>query len=173
MVMDARRLCFRKSFDAVFTNAALHWMQPPDAVLANVWSCLRTGGRFVGEFGGEGNVEKVRAALHAALRRRGIDPAGIDPWYYPSPAEFTALLRETGFAVDLLHLIPRPTKLPGDILDWLNIFAQPFVAPFHGADRDAYLAEVRGALAADLLDASGNWVVDYVRLRFAASKPED
>jgi trans-aconitate methyltransferase len=173
MVMDARRLCLTKSFDAVFTNAALHWMKPPEDVVASVWNCLRTGGRFVGEFGGQGNVERVRTALHAALRRRGIDPAAIDPWYYPSPRQFSGLLRKAGFAIDALDLIPRPTKLPGDILEWLNIFAQPFVAPLGAAERDDYLAEVRGALASDLLDTSGNWIVDYARLRFAALKPKD
>jgi len=170
VVMDGQRLYLRKPFDAVFTNAALHWMKPPDSVVANVWSCLAAGGRFVGEFGGEGNVGKIRTALHAALRQRGIDPMAIDPWYYPSPRQFSALLDKAGFAVDALQLIPRPTKLPGDILEWLNIFAQPFIVPLRGTDRTDYLAEVRGALALDLLDGAGNWIVDYVRLRFAASK---
>jgi trans-aconitate methyltransferase len=170
-VMDGRRLCFRSRFDAVFTNAALHWITPAESVVAGVWNCLKTGGRFVGEFGGEGNVAKVRAALHAALGRRGIDPTSIDPWYYPSTHEYAALLENAGFAVDRLDLIPRATKLPGDIVDWLEIFAQPFIGSVAAVDRGDYLTEVRRALQPNLLDDSGNWIIDYVRLRFSASKP--
>jgi SAM-dependent methyltransferase len=171
-VMDGRRLAFRNPFDAVFTNAALHWMKPPDGVVAGVWRCLKPGGRFVGEFGGQGNVEKVRAALHAALRRRGIDPTSIDPWYYPSPREYSELLEKSGFAVDSIQLIPRPTKLPGDMIEWLQIFAQPFIRATPPSDRADFLAEIRAALGPALLDGSGAWIIDYVRLRFSASKPE-
>lgn len=125
-VMDGQQLAFRQIFDAVFTNAALHWMKQPEKVAAGVWRVLRPAGRFVGEFGGKGNVLKIRAALYAALRRRGIDAGPLDPWYCPSPGEYSALLRRCGFAVDYIELMPRPTELPGDILNWLQIFAQPF-----------------------------------------------
>jgi trans-aconitate methyltransferase len=171
-VMDGRKLAFRKRFDAVFTNAALHWMRPPETVIAGVWSCLKPGGRFVGEFGGQRNVAKARAALHGALRRRGIDPISIDPWYYPSPKEYAELLKTTGFAVHSIQFIPRPTKLPGDIIEWLEIFAQPFIRATPPSDRADFLAEIRAALKPDLLRASGAWVIDYVRLRFSASKPQ-
>jgi trans-aconitate methyltransferase len=170
LVMDGQTLCFKPFFDAVFTNAALHWMNQPEKVIAGVWHALKPGGRFVGEFGGKGNVNAIRAALHAALRRRAVDPAGIDPWYYPSPAEYSALLRQAGFTVEYIELIPRPTPLPGDISTWLEIFAQPFTNAVNEPERQRLVAQVRAELEPKLRNADGIWVADYVRLRFRAVK---
>lgn len=168
--MDGQGLSLKRRFDAVFTNAALHWMKQSANVVAGVASCLKAGGRFVGEFGGQGNVETIRAALHAGLERRGIDPWAADPWYYPSPREYTGLLNQHGLRVDYIELIPRPTKLPGDILGWLEIFAQPFMQSVTESKRSAYLAEVKHALEPALRDKQGVWTADYVRLRFKATK---
>ena len=170
IVMNGHRLGFKQCFDAVFTNAALHWMTRPERVVASVWNCLKPGGRFVGEFGGKGNVDAIRAALHAALRRRGIDPWTVDPWYYPSPAQYSALLWQTGFTVEYIESIPRPTPLPGDISIWLEIFAQPFTKAVDEAEHESVVAEVRAELEPKLRGSEGNWVADYVRLRFRAIK---
>ena len=51
-LMDGQNLQFKAEFDAVLTNAALHWMKQPDAVIQGVGQALKPGGRFVGEFGG-------------------------------------------------------------------------------------------------------------------------
>lgn len=169
-VMDGHSLGFKRRFDAVFTNAALHWMKQPQKVAAGVASSLKSRGRFVGELGGKGNVETIRSALHAGLRRRGIDPTPVDPWYYPSPEEYMELLSNTGFTVDHIELIPRPTKLPGDILSWLEIFAQPFTKSVPERYREGFLAEVRDGLQTSLKDPHGNWIADYVRLRFKGFK---
>ena len=171
LVMDGQQIGFKQTFDAVFTNAALHWMKKPEKVVAGVRNSLKPGGRFVGEFGGKGNVEKIRSALHKALRKRGIDPVPIDPWYYPSVEEYSKLLSSAGFMLEYIELIPRPTKLPGDILGWLEVFAQPFTKSVAEADRPRFLAEIRGELATSLRDAEGNWFADYVRLRFKARNP--
>jgi trans-aconitate methyltransferase len=170
MVMDGHQLCFQRRFDAVFTNAALHWMKQPEKVVAGVTNSLKPGGRFIGEFGGKGNVEKIRSALQETLRRHAIDPAPVDPWYYPSPEEYSKLLSRAGFSVNYIELIPRPTKLPGDILDWLEIFAQPFTQAVPEPERGSFLKEVRNELATCLRDGAGNWFADYVRLRFKATK---
>ncbi len=170
VVMDGQQLCLGGRFDAVFSNAALHWMKRPEAVVAGVASSLKPGGRFIGEFGGWGNVERIRSALHAGLRRHAIDPAPIDPWYYPSAEEYSKQLSRAGFIVNYIELIPRPTKLPGDILDWLEIFAQPFTQAVPEAERASFLKEVRNELATCLRDGAGNWFADYVRLRFKATK---
>lgn len=170
LVMDGERLAFKPFFDAVFTNAALHWMKHSEKVAAGVSHALKPGGRFVGEFGGEGNVRVIRAALHAALRRRAIDPALADPWYYPSPDQYSALLKQAGFTVEYIELIPRPTPLPGDISAWLEIFAQPFTKAVKDAERENFVAEVRAELEPKLRNAEGTWVADYVRLRFRAIK---
>jgi len=169
-VMDGQQLSLNQVFDAVFTNAALHWIKAPEAVIFGVCRILKPAGRFIGEFGGEGNVQTIRAALHAALRRRGIDPEAIDPWYYPSADEYSALLRRAGFTVDSIELIPRRTPLPSDLSVWLDIFAQPFSRSVDDGDRQKFLDEVRAALEPHLRDATGTWIADYVRLRFRAFK---
>lgn len=129
---------------------------------------MKTGGRFVGEFGAKGNVETVRSALHGALRRRGVDPLTIDPWYYPSPEDFFKLLVNSGFIVRYIEIIPRPTPLPGELLDWLEIFAQPFTNAVEKGPRQSFLDEVYQQSESALRDADGRWTVDYVRLRFTA-----
>ena len=169
VVMDGQRLAIKKQrFDGVFTNAALHWMKQAEKVVEGVANALKPGGRFVGEFGGKGNVDTIRQALHGALRQRGIDPWSVDPWYYASPEEYTELLKRYGFTVDYIELIPRPTKLPGDILDWLDVFAQPFTKSVAEAERMNLLTEVRQALQSNLKKPDGTWYADYVRLRFKA-----
>jgi trans-aconitate methyltransferase len=170
VVVDGHSLAFKPRFDAVFTNAALHWMKQPEKVTAGVANSLKPRGHFVGEFGGKGNVETIRSALHAGLRKYGIDPIPVDPWYYPSPEEYSELLSSTGFTVDHIELLPRPTKLPGDLLGWLEVFAQPFTKSVPEIQREDFLADVRDGLATILKDRDGNWVADYVRLRFKAFK---
>ncbi|HEX7229587.1 MAG TPA: class I SAM-dependent methyltransferase [Candidatus Binatia bacterium] len=166
--MDGQQLAFKRCFDAVFSNAALHWMKRPERVLQGVAGCLKPCGRFVGEFGGKGNVGAIRVVLHAGLRKRSIDPWRVDPWYYPSPEEFGGLLERFGFSVPYIELIPRPTKLPGDLTQWLELFAQPFTKSFAEGDKQGFIDEVRETLEPELRKADGSWHADYVRLRFKA-----
>ena len=167
-LMNAQQLALKRRFDAVFSNAALHWMKHPKLVLDGVAHCLKPGGRFVGEFGGKGNVQTIRAALHAGLRKRGIDPWSADPWFYPSAEEYSELLEEFGFTIDYIELIPRPTKLPGDIFAWLEVFAQPFTHAVTNAEKNTFFHEVRDDLEPALRKSDGSWYADYVRLRFKA-----
>lgn len=169
-VMDGQQLGLKRRFDAVFSNAALHWMKQADKVVEGVAAALKPGGRFVGEFGGKGNVETIRQALHGALRKRGIDPWSVDPWYYAGAPEYTELLTRRNFTVDYIELIPRPTKLPGDILGWLEVFAQPFGNAVTVPRRAEFLHEVRDQLQAKLRQPDGSWYADYVRLRFKAKR---
>jgi SAM-dependent methyltransferase len=168
IVMNGHQLGFKRCLDAVFTNAALHWMKQPENVVAGVCSSLKPDGRFVGEFGGKGNVETIRSALHAGLRRRGVDPWSIDPWYYPSAEEYSQLLAAAGFTVAAIELISRPTPLPGDITGWLEVFAQPFSRSVPESERKSFIDEVRSDLEPRLRGPGGNWIADYVRLRFSA-----
>jgi SAM-dependent methyltransferase len=168
-VADGQDLRFMAEFDAVLSNAALHWMRDADAVLRGVRRALRPGGRFVGEFGGHGNVAAITVALVAVLTRRGIDGHAAFPWYFPSREGYAAKLEANGFAIDLIDLIPRPTLLPTDMAGWLDTFAETFFARLPAGERDGARAEVLALLAPYLCDERGRWTVDYVRLRFAAS----
>jgi trans-aconitate methyltransferase len=169
--VDGEHLNFENEFDAVFSNAALHWMRRnPDAVIGGVWRALGPGGRFVAEMGGYGCVETIKTALIQALNRRGVDGQAANPWYFPTVEDYSTRLTNRGFAIHYMALIPRPTPLPGDVTAWLETFAQNFTATLPPTERPAYLVEVRESLRDQLCDADGKWTADYVRLRFLAKK---
>lgn len=165
---DVQALGLPQTFDAVFSNAALHWVADHDAVIRGVCQTLRPGGRFVGEFGGHGNVAAIVTALAAALDSRGIDAAARMPWTFPTAQSWQARLERHGFRVVLCALVPRPTPLPTGMPGWLETFTGPFLVGFDTQTRAELIAEVTGRLALTLRDADGNWTADYVRLRFAA-----
>jgi trans-aconitate methyltransferase len=169
-VMSAEALPFHEEFDAVFSNAVLHWIKSADLTIAGVYRSLRPGGRFVAECGGYGCVQKIRTALIQASNRRGVDGEALSPWYFPTPDDYASRLERAGFRVDSIALFPRPTPLPGDIIDWLETFAQCFLNGLGDSARHDYLQEVRTILEPQLVDKNGVWIADYVRLRFAATK---
>lgn len=167
-VMDGQALTFDAEFDAVFSNAALHWMPRGEAVIDGAWRALKPGGRFVGEFGGRDNVAAITGALNAARQRRGLAP--LTPWFNPGPDEYAAMLAARGFRVATMLHFPRPTPLPGSIRAWLETFSGAFLAGLPADESSCLLDEVTADLRPRLLDAAGRWTVDYVRLRFAAHK---
>lgn len=167
---DGHALPFDGEFDAVFSNAALHWMKRPAEVIAGVNRALKPGGRFVGEFGGFGNVAAICTAVLAVLQRRGIDGRKSFPWFYPTPKEYAALLEAGGFRVREVKLIPRPTPLPTGMKGWLETFINPTLADVSVDDVPRVIDETVDLLANALCDTEGNWIADYVRLRFAATK---
>jgi SAM-dependent methyltransferase len=170
-VGDGRALAFDGAFDAVVSNAALHWMGAPDLVLAGVARALRSGGRLAGEFGGKGNVAALVTALIAVLDRRGVDGAAAMPWYFPTAAEYRARLEAHGFHVASIEIVPRPTPLPTGIEGWLETFAAPFLTRLPPAERGPAASEAIALLAPSLRDDAGAWTADYVRLRFLATRP--
>ncbi len=170
-VITGEELQYREEFDAVFSNAVLHWIKRADAMIEAVFRSLRPGGRFVAECGGDGCIHKVRTTLVQALNKRGIDGESRVPWYFPTPGDYATRLERAGFRVNTIALIPRPTPLPGDIIGFLETFGQSFLAGLTGPERDEYLLEVRRSLEPQLVNPDGVWVADYVRLRFYATKP--
>jgi trans-aconitate methyltransferase len=167
---QAETLPFEAEFDAVFSNAVLHWIRDADAVLASVHRALKPGGRFVAEFGGAGCVLIIRTALSRALARRGLDAAALDPWFFPTDDAYRARLEANGFTVTTMTLFPRPTPLPGDVSDWLETFAQPFLGALAAGDRRTFIDEVRHEVQPQLFDGARGWMADYVRLRFSARR---
>ena len=168
--MSGDALTFSGEFDAVFSNAALHWMPDAETVLAGVYRALKPGGRFVAEMGGQGNIAAIRTALQAVLARFGIDAEAVAASLYPSPAHYRRLLEAAGFAVRSIELIPRPTPLPAGMEAWLNTFRNGVLNLLAPEDRAKAVAETLDLLKPMLCDADGNWTADYVRLRFAAVK---
>lgn len=166
-LMDGEALTFDCEFDAVFSNAAMHWMLAPDRVIDGVRRALRSGGRFVSEFGGHGCVAAVQVAVSAVLARHGV--AMHSPWYFPTDDEYRVKLEAGGFAVTQIALIPRPTPLPTGMAGWLATFAGPMLKQLPEGVRENAAREMEDLLRPVLCDASGRWTADYVRLRFAAT----
>jgi len=172
-VVDATRFHLPAPCDAVFSNAALHWVKPPEAAVERIEAALRHGGRFVAEFGGHGNVRQilteVRATIAAVL---GRDPGDVNPWYFPSVGEYATLLERHSLEVRFAVLFDRPTPLEeGErgMVNWLRMFGQPCFALLPPADREPAMAEtverLRGALWRE-----GQWTADYRRIRFTAMR---
>ena len=166
---DGHAFTLAEPVDAVFSNAALHWMPRPAEVIGRVRAALRPGGRFVAELGGAGNIDAILDALGAAMAEAGL-PAPACPWYFPTPAEYATLLEAGGFRVAMMEHFPRPTPLaggPGGLADWLAMFGGRLTAGVPEAALAGVVARA-GELAAPRLRRGDGWVADYWRLRFVA-----
>jgi trans-aconitate methyltransferase len=171
---SADALPYENQFDAVFSNAALHWLPAAKhpAILTGIHRALRPTGRFVAEMGAQGNIAAIRTALQTVLAPYGIDAEAHAASFYPAPAVYRRLLEAAGFTVQSIELIPRPTPLPNGMDSWLNTFRNGVLDRLSPNDRAAALARTVALLEPILRDADGNWTADYVRLRFhATAKP--
>ena len=157
------------SFDAVFSNAALHWVRDQDAMMDQVHRVLKPGGRFVAEMGGHGNIAAIRVGLMAVLARHGYGDREDGVNYYPTQELYRDRLEKHGFNVERIALIPRPTPLPETGMEaWLRTFRRGVLDGLPESLRETIVSETAALLAPALQDEAGNWVADYVRLRFIA-----
>ncbi|SDJ54706.1 class I SAM-dependent methyltransferase [Natronorubrum texcoconense] len=169
---DARTMSFDTPFDAVFSNAALHWIpdEEQDATLRAVRDALRPGGRFVAELGGTGNVERIVDATLAELESRGYDAES--PWYFPSVGEYAGRLEDHGFEVRFARLFDRPTELEAGedgLRNWLEMFGDSLFSSVPADEQAAVIGAVEDRLEERLYDhGEETWTADYRRLRFRA-----
>jgi trans-aconitate 2-methyltransferase len=167
-VADARDFDFGTGFDAVFSNAVLHWVKEPAAAIQCIHAALRPGGRFVAEFGGHGNTcQMVEALLRQAANFGAADYQ--TPWYYPGIAEYSGLLENHGFEVTYANLFERPTPLEGDdgLKKWFEMFCGSLLNRFGPPERAQLLAAIEADLRPTLF-RDGQWQADYRRLRVVA-----
>ncbi|MCS7462795.1 class I SAM-dependent methyltransferase [Paenibacillus doosanensis] len=167
---DAHTFRLGESFDAVFSNAALHWMKRPEEVIESVRAALKDGGRFVAEFGGSGNVGRIYKAIVQVLKSHGIDAEARNPWYFPTVGEYSGLLEKHGFEVRYMELFDRPTELvDGDqgMRYWLDTFGGMFFAGMTEDEKREAYDECCSLLRPELFNGAF-WTADYRRLRFAA-----
>ncbi len=166
---DAAAMQFAAEFDAIFSNAALHWMLNPAAVANAMFCALKPGGRLVAEMGGKGNIAHIEEALALILSGWGQAPPSKN--YFPSVGQYSAILEAAGFEVRIAQLFDRPTLLEGEqgMTNWLLQFRGYSFEALNAGDREKALAEVvehlRPALYRD-----NHWYADYRRLRITASK---
>ena len=171
-VMDAREISLDGTFDAVFSNATLHWIKEPERVIAGIRNALRPCGRFVAEFGGRGNTGELIKAVQRSWQKLGITGPAPHPWYYPSIPEYASLLEAHGFEVTHATLFDRPTPLDDGVRglrNWLEMFGGSFVEGLPEATREGLLTEIERELRPKLFH-DDHWVMDYRRLRIVAKR---
>jgi trans-aconitate methyltransferase len=172
-IADATKLPYREEFDAVFSNATLHWIHEPESVLQGVLRALRTGGRFVAEFGGKKNIRAMQDAFDAALVQLGAARLGeVQPWYYPSVSEYATLAEKNGFEVRFITLFDRPTGLAdgeAGMKNWILMFGAEYLTKAGESRREEFIRIVENLLRPELF-RDGQWWADYRRLRIVAYK---
>jgi ubiquinone/menaquinone biosynthesis C-methylase UbiE len=175
IVGNAENFKLDQQMDAVFSNAALHWMKNPEQVINCVWDVLKPGGRFVAEFGGRGNVEKViKATSHVLARDYGIDASKRNPWYFPSIAQYSTLLEQRGFRVTYAVHFDRPTKMKdgqNGLNIWLTGSVDDFFKGFSEEEKLNVIKKIETEACSELFE-DGDWYIDYKRIRISAVKPE-
>ena len=166
---DAAKMNFEEQFDAVFSNAALHWMLEGEAVARAVAHALRAGGRFVAEMGGKGNIARVETGINMVLARRGITPERRT--WYPSIGDYAALLERAGLEMRTALLFDRSTPLEGEsgMENWLRQFKWYCLDGLAEDQKIEALQEIVELLRPGLY-GEGGWQADYRRLRIVAVK---
>lgn len=172
-VADARDFYFAEPFDAVFSNATLHWIKEPKKAITCIWNALKPGGRFVAEFGGKGNIGAIERALNHALETVGYP---VEPehnlLYFPSIGEYSTLLEKQGFSVTYATLFERPTPLEDGekgLQNWLEMFANSFLQAIPINKHVSVIENIENQLRPELY-RDGTWFADYKRLRVVAKK---
>ena len=172
-VADASNFAFDDPFDAVFSNAALHWVQNQDGVMKSVYNSLKPGGRFVAEMGGKGNVQLLLSALKETLEKYGyVTQSQVSQFYFPSLGEYTSRLEALGFRVVFASHFDRKTPLQDGIngvSKWIEMFASAYLKDVPQLDKEKILAEITAKLQ-PYYEENGQWYADYKRLRFIAIK---
>jgi len=172
-VQSATNFHFDENFDAVFSNAVLHWIQEKEKVVELVYKYLKKNGRFVLEMGGKHNVDKIIKALQKSLSKHGyVQNSEVSLWYFPSIGEYASLLESKGFRVTFAMHYDRETKLSDNkngIKDWLKMFAGAYLNGIDEADQESVINDTQTFLEPSNY-LNGSWYADYKRLRIVAFK---
>lgn len=169
-VIDGHNIAYQNRFDAIFSNAALHWLTQPEKVVKGAYLALKENGRFVAELGGKGNIAALLRAMQEVFEENAEFGEFHMPWFFPSVKEYKGLLEQAGFHVKYIELIARPTPLKSGVEKWLEIFAAGIINHLSREQKTTFLRSVKGKLLSVLYTEQNGWVADYVRLRFEATK---
>lgn len=173
---DARTMNYKNKFDAVLSNAALHWMNPISNVIENVSKSLKTKGRFVAECGGAGNIYFIRKELQKLCKYFAIPYKKHNPWVFLTSVKCQQILLDNGFKIIEFKHFKRPTPLQQDIDSWLTVFVDSFYSVLGASDQKLYINLLRNALEPylynNLYSKHKAWYIDYVRIRFNAVKDD-
>jgi trans-aconitate 2-methyltransferase len=174
--MDAREIRCDQSFDLVFSNAALHWVDDHQAFLQGAANCLRSGGRLVISCGGKGNAQDVFVALRGEMRLkrwreffRRLDR----PYFFYAPEDYQKWLPRFGFKAERVHLADKDMTFENDgkFAGWLRTTWLPYTQRVPESVREEFITGVIARyFARHPLDAAGRVHVRMVRLEIDAVK---
>ena len=162
-------LPYNEEFNSVFSNATLHWVKDARSAVQNIAKSLKIGGRFVCEFGGEGNAYHLVSAMQEVFAKHPEFGVFDNPWYFPSVKEYTTLLEAEGFSVEYMEITPRPTPM-NDVIYWLDIFANGMTKNLTSEQSRVFKEECREILKETIYSEEEGWMLDYKRLRVKAVK---
>jgi ubiquinone/menaquinone biosynthesis C-methylase UbiE len=171
-VQNVLNLSYHCEFDAVFSNATLHWVKPPKKALSCMYNALKPNSRFVAEFGGKGNVQIITDEIISQLKKLGIHYKDDQfPWYFPSIGEYSMLMEEVGFRVVFAQHFDRPTPLDGEhgLKYWINMFAAGMFEGLNDELKDLIITKVENNLKS-ILFHDNRWFADYKRIRVVGVK---
>lgn len=168
-VRNITQITFEDEFDAIFSNAVLHWVDNPVHAIKNMHRALKKGGRLIAELGGEGNIQTVTDAMKKVFEDNDSFGTFKSPWYYPSAKEYKELLEQNGFRVEYCELVPKPTSVVNMDL-WLDVFTTTIVSHLKTEEKSDFKEQVKKILKSKIFTQEDNWVLDYVRLRVKAVK---
>jgi trans-aconitate methyltransferase len=172
-VKDTANFQFKEPFDAIFSNAALHWVLESEKAIICMHNNLKKHGRLVLEFGGKGNVKIIINAVDKVLLESGYpERAKIKKWYFPSISEYTTLLERNGFEVELAELYEKPTELTDSengIKEWLMMFGAILFKDLSTEVRNQIIDKVQNEVK-NRCFINGKWFADYMRIRIIATK---
>ena len=173
IVADATTFSDGTGFDALFSNATLHWIADQEKLNTNMFSLLKKGGRMMVEFGGKDNVATIFNALRATLSDKGYSKQSQTyPWYYPSIGEYATALEKAGFRVVKAEHYDRPTLLADEkdsMKNWINMFGKYFFEGVTTSDKEIIINTVIEKLK-PLCFVDNRWIADYKRIRISALK---
>ncbi|QGH32624.1 methyltransferase domain-containing protein [Gracilibacillus salitolerans] len=170
--MDVYNMEFHNEFDAVFSNATLHWVTKPKQALERLYESLHSGGRLVAEFGGKDNVLNIRQGMQDSYRKLFPTNEPLEePWYFPSMGEYTSLMEEVGFTVSYARYFTRPTPLDGEdgLKNWILMFTAGMLAQLNDTEKEQLVKHV-GQVLKPALYRDQQWLADYCRIQVIGYK---
>lgn len=171
-ICDATELCFHNEFDAVFSNATIHWIKKPQQALHCIFNSLKPGGRFIAEFGGKGNVQSITDEIRKQFKRLNLEFKDEQfPWYFPSIGEYTSLMEKVGFKVTFAQHFDRPTLLDGEngLSNWIEMFCMDIFKHVNEDNKTDMIKNAEINLR-NILYQDNHWIADYKRIRVVGVK---
>ncbi len=175
-LVDAKNLNFNEQFDAVVSNAALHWVDDHVKVLTGIYKSLIPGGRLLLQMGGKGNVEEVITVFNEMITLPEWKEyfSGVKfPYYFFSVNEYQDFVSHAGFKSANIKLVEKDMKHEGEegMKGWIKTTWLPYTQRVPEKDRNNFINEAFKLYAKKFpADSDGTFHVTAKRLLVEARK---